>query len=36
MLYRARHAADVTAAGALAGLAFDRVTDAMVSRDPGP
>jgi hypothetical protein len=36
VLYRARRAADVTAAGALAGLAFDRVTDAMVSRDPGP
>ena len=30
LLYRAGSAADVTAAGALAGLAFDRVTDALV------
>jgi hypothetical protein len=36
VLYRARRAADVTAAGALAGLTFDRVTDAMVIRDAGP
>jgi len=36
VLYRAHRAADVTAAGSLAGLAFDRVSDAMVSRDPGP
>ena len=36
VLYRARRAADVAVAGALAGLAFDRVTDAMVSRDPVP
>lgn len=34
-LYRAERAADVTAAGSLAGLAFDRVTDAMVSHDTG-
>ncbi|HTS96395.1 MAG TPA: hypothetical protein VMI33_07215 [Streptosporangiaceae bacterium] len=36
VLYQAHRAADVTAAGSLAGLAFDRVTDAMVSRDTGP
>ena len=30
LLYQAGCAADVTAAGVLAGLAFDRVTDAMV------
>jgi hypothetical protein len=35
VLYRARRAADVTAAGALAGLVFDRVTGAMVSRGTG-
>jgi hypothetical protein len=33
MLYQAHRAADVTTAGALAGLAFDRVTDAIVSHD---
>lgn len=31
-LYEARSAADVTTAGSLAGLRFDRVTDAIVSR----
>jgi hypothetical protein len=36
ILYRALRTADVTAAGSLAGLAFDRVTSAIVSRAPGP
>lgn len=36
VLYRAPCAADVTAAGSLAGLAFERVTSAIVSRAPGP
>ncbi len=31
LLYQAHRAADVTAAGAAAGLGFDRVTDALVS-----
>jgi hypothetical protein len=35
VLYRAVRAADVTAAGSLAGLAFDRVTSAVISRVPG-
>jgi hypothetical protein len=34
-LYQARSASDVTAAGSLAGLVFDRVTDAILSRQPG-
>jgi hypothetical protein len=34
-LYRARSASDVTAAGSLAGLRFDRVTGAIVGRGPG-
>lgn len=36
LLYQAHRAADVTAAGAAAGLGFDRVTDALVSREPSP
>lgn len=35
-LYRAARAADVTAAGSLAGLAFERVTGAEISRAPCP
>ena len=35
VLYRAASAADVTAAGSLGGLAFERVTSAVVSRSPG-
>lgn len=35
LLYHAHRAADVTAAGSAAGLAFDRVTDALVSRETG-
>jgi hypothetical protein len=36
LLYRAHRAADVTAAGSAAGLAFDRVTDVLVSRETDP
>jgi len=36
VLYQAHHAADVTTAGSQAGLAFDRVTDAIISRDTDP
>ena len=36
VLYRAHCAADVITAGALAGLAFDRITAAIVSRDTSP
>ena len=32
LLYQAACAADVTAAGALAGLSFDRVTEAVLDR----
>jgi len=34
-LYQARSAGDVTTAGTLAGLAFDRVTGAILSRETG-
>jgi hypothetical protein len=34
VLYRAARAADVTAAGSLAGLAFERVTGVVISRAP--
>jgi hypothetical protein len=34
-LYQARSASDVIAAGSLAGLVFDRVTDAIVSPGTG-
>jgi hypothetical protein len=34
-LYRARSASDVIAAGSLAGLVFDRITDAIVSPGTG-
>jgi hypothetical protein len=34
VLYRALRAADVTAAGSLAGLAFERVTGAVTSHAP--
>jgi hypothetical protein len=34
VLYRAARAADVTAAGSLAGLAFERVTGAVISQAP--
>jgi len=33
LVYRARSAGDVRTAGSLAGLAFDRVTGAVVSRN---
>lgn len=36
VLYQARCAADVTAAGSATGLAFDRVTDAIISRETSP
>jgi hypothetical protein len=36
VLYQANRAADVIAAGSLARLSFDRVTDAMISRGTGP
>lgn len=36
LLYQAHRAADVTAAGSAAGLAFDRVTHAQVSRHTDP
>ncbi|HEV3295892.1 MAG TPA: hypothetical protein VG123_43510 [Streptosporangiaceae bacterium] len=36
VLYQARCAADVTAAGSASGLAFDRVTDAIISRETSP
>jgi hypothetical protein len=35
-LYQAARAADVTAAGSLAGLAFERITGAEMSGAPGP
>lgn len=35
LLYQAHRTADVTAAGSAAGLDFDRVTDALVSRETG-
>jgi hypothetical protein len=34
-LYQARSTTDVTPAGTLAGLRFDRVTDAILSRETG-
>jgi hypothetical protein len=36
VLYRAARAGDVTTAGSLAGLAFERVTGAEISRAPSP
>ena len=36
VLNRAARAADITAAGSLAGLAFERVTGAEISRAPCP
>lgn len=36
ILYQARDASDVAAAGSFAGLAFDRISDAIVSHPAGP